>query len=260
MEWDCGKERGSEARATEVLSGLDKDRTHIWSSGVNMVTSLFRRMRGYCWHGSIWFIFLGKRRISQVQLCAACVGSLVSRHLCDSDSGSSVVLFLEYAVLDDMATTWFFHYVRCYSLCVLAINDMVCNLALSLDWRGTRCLGTNAYLRSALELTELIASTTRLLFATCERHQSETAMSVRLCSIVTIFVFFGISPCERDAEITTFERCVQTSAHNFSDSWCSQIHSVFCSCYCVALAVVLLGLPCFLCFRAGLCWLSFFSC
>ena len=27
MEWECGKERGSEARATEALSGLDKDRT-----------------------------------------------------------------------------------------------------------------------------------------------------------------------------------------------------------------------------------------
>ena len=27
VEWDCDKERGSEERATESLSGLDKDRT-----------------------------------------------------------------------------------------------------------------------------------------------------------------------------------------------------------------------------------------
>ena len=56
----------------------------------------------------------------------------------------------------------------------VAINDMVCISALSVcvarDARRRDGLGTNEYLCSPLELTELILSTATKLFATCERH------------------------------------------------------------------------------------------
>ena len=62
----------------------------------------------------------------------------------------SVVLILGYAALDEKATLWFFHYIRCNTLCDLAINDMVCITALSIgvarDARRRDVLGTNAYL------------------------------------------------------------------------------------------------------------------
>ena len=74
---------------------------------------------------------------SQGQTFAACVGSRLAglefRRLCDNDSDSFLGAFLEYGVLDDKATLWFFHYIRCYTLCDVATNDMVCTSALSVD-------------------------------------------------------------------------------------------------------------------------------
>ena len=72
-------------------------------------------------------------------------GSLEVRHLRDSILVPSALLFLEYAVLDDMAAIW----------------------SLFLDWRGTNCqtMGwygrKNAYLNLVSESTDLSVSTTR---------------------------------------------------------------------------------------------------
>ena len=62
----------------------------------------------------------------------------------------TMVPLLKYAVLDGMASFWFFHYVRCYTLCDLVINAMVCNpdfsIGVARDARRRDGIGTNAYL------------------------------------------------------------------------------------------------------------------
>ena len=61
-----------------------------------------------------------------------------------------LVLLFEYAVLDDKATLWFFHYIQRHTLCDVAINDMVCtSVGVARDARRRDGLGTNEYLWSA---------------------------------------------------------------------------------------------------------------
>ena len=117
----------------------------------HLVTSRFRWVRGlllarqHFVSSSLVNVTFRKSNSSQHVLVAWSPGACATAILIPS-----LVLLLEYAVLDDMATFWFFHYVRCYLLCDLAINDMVCNPALSIgvarDARRRDGLGTNAYL------------------------------------------------------------------------------------------------------------------
>ena len=125
----------------------------VWS---HLVASRFRWVRGlllarqHFVSSSLVNVTFRKSNSSQHVLVAWSPGSCVTVILIPSP-----VLLLEYAALDDMATFWLFHYVRCYRLCDLAINDMVCNPALSngvaRDARRRDGSGTNT-------------------FVTCERH------------------------------------------------------------------------------------------
>ena len=122
---------------------------HIWSSCVTWLRRVFVGCVGYCWHGrhfvSSSLEMSGCARTTVRSMWWWRPGACVTAILIPS-----LVLPLEYAVLDDMAKIWFFHYARCYSLCDLAINDMVCNPALSIgvarDARRRDGLCTNAYL------------------------------------------------------------------------------------------------------------------
>ena len=71
-------------------------------------------------------------------MCWQQVGSLEFSCLCDNDSDSFPGAFLEYSVLDDKATLWFFHYFRCYLLCDVAIKRHDMHFS-PLGGRGTRC-------------------------------------------------------------------------------------------------------------------------
>ena len=116
-----------------------------------MVTSRFRWVRGlllarqHFVSSSLVNVTFHKSNSSQHVLVAWSPGACVTAILIPS-----LMLLLEYAVLNDMATFWFFYYVRCCPLCDLAINDMVCNPALSFgvarDARRRDGLGTNAHL------------------------------------------------------------------------------------------------------------------
>ena len=104
------------------------------------------------------------------------VGSLEVRHLRDSILVPSALLFLEYAVLDDMATTWFLLLCSMLPPCEdVALDDMAAIWSLFLDWRGTNCqtMGwyghKNAHLNLVSESTDLRVSSTRLLFATSRK-------------------------------------------------------------------------------------------
>ena len=123
---------------------------------------------GYCWHGSLCFVLPGKSRLSQGQPFAARVGSMLVAWSSSACATTIQILFLvpflEYAVvLDDKATLWFLHYIRCYP-CVMRQSTTWYALrppsvGVARDARRRDGLGTNEYLCSALELTELSLST-----------------------------------------------------------------------------------------------------
>ena len=88
----------------------------------------------------------------------------------------SALLFLEFAVLDDMATTWFFLLRSMRPPCEdVAFDDVAAIWSLFLDWRGTNCqtMGwygrKNAYLDLVSESTDVSVSRTQLLFATSRK-------------------------------------------------------------------------------------------
>ena len=104
-------------------------KSHLEQLG-HKFTSRFRWLRGlllarqHLVSSSLVNVTFRKSDSSQHVLAAWRPGACVTAILIPS-----LVLLLEYAVLDDKATIWLFHYVRCYHLCDLAINDMVCNPA-----------------------------------------------------------------------------------------------------------------------------------
>ena len=181
----CGKTFGTRAKALDHIAYRAKRCRQAFLNG--SISWASEEETAVAFSLGAWFIVgtaacvssTWQMSLSQGQTFAACVGS---RLVAWSSGACATTIQIPFLVLSSStvySTTrqhyvWFFHYIRCYSLCDVAINDMVCTSALSVSVarhaRRRDGLGTNEYLCSPSELTELSLSTTTWLFATRERH------------------------------------------------------------------------------------------
>ena len=88
-------------------TGMETCCTLCWDGCVTWLRCVFAGCVGYCWHESMCFVLPGKCHLSQGQPFAAGVGSMLvawSSGACPTAIHIPfLVLFLEYAVLDDKA-------------------------------------------------------------------------------------------------------------------------------------------------------------
>ena len=96
---------------------MESCHTLCWDGCVTWLRRVFVGHVGYCWHGIVVSSSLVnvtfRKGNRSLHVMVACwwrgVQALVRQRF------RSLCFCLEYAVLDDKATSWFFHYIRCYS-------------------------------------------------------------------------------------------------------------------------------------------------
>ena len=119
--------------------------TLCWDGCVTWLRCVFVGHVGYCWHGSIVSSSLVnvtyRKGDRSLHVLVAGWWHGVQALVRQRFRFLSWCFCVWYAVLDDKATIWFFHYIRCYHLCDVAVNDMVCTSALSAAWHETPDVG-----------------------------------------------------------------------------------------------------------------------